>query len=457
MKRLLESQLATWLSRKGRKPLIIRGARQVGKSTLVRQFAKNQALELTEINLEKHSHLNTIFKTKDLSRIIPEIEGLANKLVSSNTLLFLDEIQATPEAIPALRYFYEEKPDLPVIAAGSLLEFVLADHTFSMPVGRIEYMHLGPMSFTEFLMALEENFLVNLLSEKRVTSESAHRNLLQLQRQYLFVGGMPESVLRFSETRSPLSTSDVHHSIVQTYEDDFSKYARKDQDRELLSILMKQIPTLLGKKVVYSRVSSQHRSAVVKKAIDLMIKSRLLIPAYHSDCSGIPIRAGEDRNVYKLYFLDVGLMNHLCGLAWTQISNLDERQLIHEGIIAEQFVAQHLAYLPHPYLLGGEVPALNYWLRQSRSQNAEVDFVMQMGALILPIEVKSGKSGSLKSLQQFMISKGLKLALRFDLNPPTVQEISHKNTSGHPGEFTLHSWPLYEVEKIRSVSYGDKL
>ena len=208
---------------------------------------------------------------------------------------------------------------------------------------------------------------------------------------------------------------------------------------------------LLGKKVIYSRLFSQHRSITVKKVIDLMVKARLLIPTYHSDCSGIPVKAGEDRNIYKLYFLDVGLMNHLCRLEWPQISQLDERQLIHEGIIAEQFVAQHLAYLSHLHFIGGEAPELNYWLRENRSQNAEVDFVIQQGSLILPIEVKSGKSGSLKSLQQFMISKGLKVALRFDLHPPTSQEISHKNTSGKMVEFTLHSWPLYKVEKVRSV------
>ena len=220
MKRSMENQLARWLQKSRRKPLVIRGARQVGKSTLVQNFARSQRLKLAEINLEKHGNLNGIFETNDLDIIIPELELLARtSLRQENTLLFLDEIQSTPYAIAALRYFREEMPQLPVVAAGSLLEFVLAKHDFSMPVGRVEYLHLGPMTFEEFLLAMGDDMLLSYVESFQLSQplpQTAHEKLLQRQRQYLYIGGMPESILAFCESSSLLNTRDVHRSIIQT-------------------------------------------------------------------------------------------------------------------------------------------------------------------------------------------------------------------------------------------------
>ena len=231
MQRHSEEQLNLWLQKPRRKPLIIRGARQVGKSTLVRQFAQSQQLTLAEINLEKHSQLDAVFQTNNLDQIIPELELIARvNLQQKNTLLFLDEIQSTPHALAVLRYFYEEMPQLPVITAGSLLEFVLQDHNFSMPVGRVEYLHLGPMTFKEFLLALGEDQLYNYISSYQLGQDwpqTAHRQLLRRQREYLFIGGMPESILAFSEHNSMLDARQIHRSIMQTYQDDFAKYSRE--------------------------------------------------------------------------------------------------------------------------------------------------------------------------------------------------------------------------------------
>lgn len=449
MRRFSEDVLSSWFSKERRKPLIIRGARQVGKSTLVRNFAKINNLDLAEINLERHPLLEDIFKTLDVERIVREIEALTDKrILSPRTLLFFDEIQAAPSAIPALRYFYEDLPDLPVIAAGSLLEFTLSKHNYSMPVGRVEYLHLGPMSFEEFLTALDDESLVKYLQGYQLQKEiplMTHKRLLSRQREFLFVGGMPEAVLKFKETKSIKEVVEIHRSVIQTYQDDFAKYAKGAVLNRLHRVL-NVLPKQAGKKVKYSNISKEDRAKDLRDAIDLLIKARLLLPAWHSDCSGIPIKAGMNDNVFKLYFLDTGLLCYLSGLDWSYLSHLDERELVNEGPLAEQFVAQHLAYLQK----GFEPPDLFYWLRESKSQNAEVDFVLQLGKEIIPIEVKAGKSGQMKSLQQYIISKKGSIACRFDLNPPSKQNIRHELGQKEDiavAEFTLISLPLYLIER----------
>lgn len=458
MIRLREKQLLDWLQHPKRKPLILRGARQVGKSTLVRNFSQKQKLTLAEVNLERHPRLDAVFQTKDTKKIIAELESLTQvRLRNPGTLLFLDEIQAAPNALPALRYFWEEEPSLPVIAAGSLLEFLLSEHDFSMPVGRVDYLHLGPMTFEEYLMAAGDDYLLDLLLNFKLGEtipETAHEKLLERQREFLFVGGMPESILAAIESKSFIEASRVQRSILQTYQDDFAKYATTPKERRLVQKILDSLPKLIGKKAKYSEISRDDRSGEVRHAVELLIQARLLLPAYHTNASELPLKADQDRDTYKLYFLDVGLFNHVSGLEWTHVSRLSDRELINEGTLAEQYVAQHLAYASG----GLEPPELHYWLRESRSQNAEVDFLISRGREILPIEVKAGKSGTLKSLLQLMQSKNLKTAIRFDLNPPSRLEVEHKlsgPTHATHGRtevaFTLHSFPLYMADFLERI------
>lgn len=452
MKRLYNNSLSQWHANPNRKPLILRGARQVGKSTLVRQFAKDKGLTLLEINLERHLNLDQVFKTTDISAILQELEIILKRPIKGDgILLFLDEIQATPSAIPALRYFYEDLPGLPVIAAGSLLEFVLAEHDFSMPVGRVSYLHMGPMSFGEFLLALGEETLFATLANYRSGEPwpvMAHEKLLDYQRRYFFVGGMPESVLKYSQGQSMTEVREVQRSILDTYRDDFFKYTHADSERRLLHKIFDIAPNLVGKKVKYVNVSRDDRAADVKSALFLLVKARVLIEAYHSNCQGIPLKAGCDDRVYKPYFIDVGLLNHLFGLEWTQISGRSTSALVNEGIIAEQFVAQQLAYSS-----GGRAePRLYYWLREGKDKNSEVDFVMQIDEHIVPIEVKAGASGSLKSLQHFVVEKKIPLACRLDLNPPSMQDVSHLLTrSPTVARFRLLSLPLPFAEFLPTI------
>ncbi|MBC8185377.1 ATP-binding protein [candidate division KSB1 bacterium] len=452
MKRYAETKLKKWLENPYRKPLIIRGARQVGKSTLVRNFARDNNLNLIEVNLEKHPELDNIFKTLNIQNIIREIEGLTGKnSTAANSLLFLDEIQATPRALQSLRYFYEESPQLPIIAAGSLLEFVLSKHNFSMPVGRIEYLHLGPMTFEEFLIEQDTKLLDYIYNFDITTPipQTVHLRLLEKQREFLFVGGMPEAILRYIQTNRLNEAINVHQSIVETYKDDFSKYVRQNHLTRLHRVF-NYVPSAVGEKVKYSNISRDEKARELKTSVDLLTKAGLITPVYHSGCSGIPLNAQADLSKFKLLFLDVGLMNRVCGLDWLAINSMDERKLVNEGSIAEQFVGQHLLYLDN----GQEAPKLFYWLREQKTSNAEVDYVISRGNIILPVEVKAGKSGSLKSVFQFVNDKKTQIAIRFDLNLPSTQNINHRIQQNKKSEnvtVTLISLPLYMVGQLNRL------
>lgn len=446
LQRAAENHLLKWYQKKRRKPLVLRGARQVGKSTLVRRFAKNNNLKLNEINLEQHLYLDDIFKTLDIEVITRELEVVIKaKIRSPDSILFLDEIQATPHALQALRYFYELLPNLPLIAAGSLLEFALSNHHFSMPVGRIEYYHLGPMTFKEFLTAVEPE-LIQYTSQFQFDKgmpETAHRKLTGHQREYLFVGGMPEAIDTFVEEGSFVEVTAVHRSIAETYQDDFSKYA-KQQNLALMQKVFRQVPRILGQKVKYSNISREEKARKVKTVINLLTNARVCHQVFHSHCSGIPLFAEIKENIYKILFMDVGIAAYLAGLDWSYFQSLDEMELVNEGRLAEQFVGQHLL---GPF----QSPKLTYWLRESKSVNAEVDYVVASGRQIIPVEVKAGKSGTLKSLQQFALSKRSDFAVRFDLNPPGIQKITHAAQTRNGSQtvsFTLLSLPLYMVDEL---------
>lgn len=449
MDRMAGRYLERWIGSPRRKPLIIRGARQVGKSTLVRLFAEGQRLLLNEINLERHLGLESVFATFDIAAIRSELEAIVgNSIARPGSILFLDEIQATPSALPALRYLYEDLPEIPVIAAGSLLEFVLADHNFAMPVGRIEYHHLGPMTFREFLLAIEPSLCTYLdrLAFDEMPPDAAHRKLLKRQRQFLFVGGMPEAVQAFVQSGSLEEASTVHRQIASTYEDDFTKYAKRQQ-LVRLQRTFRMIPRQVGQKVKYSNFSREDRAINVKTAIELLEKARVCLRVFAGHCCGVPLNADINEFIYKLLFLDVGLMNHVNGVNWIGLNGLDNTKLVTEGAMAEQFIGQHLAYIGQ----GKDSPQLVYWLREGKKANAEVDYVVSVGPRIYPVEVKAGRSGTLRSLQQFAASGKSSTAVRFDTNPPSRQQVAHLVPIGNTQKkvpYELLSLPLYGVGEL---------
>lgn len=450
MRRLDEESILRWLSAPQRKPLVIRGARQVGKSTLVRQVAARAGRLLWEVNLEQHAALDLVFATLDPPTILREIGVRLNRaeVGRGEGVLFLDEIQAAPRALAALRYFHEGLPDLPVIAAGSLLEFHLGDAGIAMPVGRVEYHFLGPMTFSEFLEALGEELLLHTLRDYRISNElsaAAHERLLGLLREYLMVGGMPEAVERYTATRDPPAATAVHRSILGTYVDDFSKYAR-GSDLERLRRIFEALPVNLGQKVRYNRFHPDWKAADIRRGLELLMRAGVATAVVHTDGGGAPLGAEEDPTVYKLFHLDVGLVGTATGLGSVPFERFRDGRFINEGILAEQFVAQHLLRIQHP----AQKPKLHYWQRGGASRNAEVDFLVQSGAEVRPVEVKSGASGSLRSLHQFMLKHSGGTALRFDVNPPSTQDVQidvMARAGTVRASYRLVNLPLYLVER----------
>jgi predicted AAA+ superfamily ATPase len=445
--------LENWLNKPNRKPIILRGARQVGKSTLVSLFAEEQNRSLATINLERYPDLAPAFEQNAPVSLINLLEALPGiNAISSDSLLFLDEIQAVPEAIPALRYFYEEMKQLPVLAAGSLLEFALSDHRFSMPVGRVEYLHMGPMTFSEFLDALDETKLLSIIRSFNIGDEInpiVHKRLLELLRTYFFVGGMPEAINIYVVSKQLKDVSDAHNSIIETFREDFSKYIGS-RSLARMQHVFNFAARNVGKKVKYSQFSSHDQSATIKKDVQLLCMARVLSKVIHSHCSGLPLQADIEDKTYKLIFLDVGLMNAICGLGWNSISTMAETQLVNEGAIAEQFIGQHLQDI----LSTSPNRELTYWLREGRATNAEVDYVVALNGRIIPIEVKAGASGSLKSLHQFAGEKSTPLAVRFDSGLPSKQTINTRIRKGEKNidvDYELVSLPLYLVERLAEL------
>jgi len=447
--------LDKWLHKPNRKPIVIRGARQVGKSTLVRLFSELLNRPLAEINLERYPDLAPVFSDKDPISVVNLLEALPNiNAITSESLLFLDEIQAVPEAIPTLRYFYEDLKDLPVLAAGSLLEFALTEHNFSMPVGRVEYLHMGPMTFTEFLDAIDETKLTSIIKTFNIgddLDQIIHQRLLKLLRTYFFVGGMPEAVKTYAHSRRLKDVSDVHNSIIETYQEDFPKYIGS---RNLTRIqqVFNFAARNVGKKIKYSQFSRQDKSATIKRDIELLCMARVLSKVVHSHCSGLPLQADIEDTVYKLLFLDVGLMNAICGLGWNTLSQTTDTQLVNEGAIAEQFIGQHL----QDFVSTSLNRELTYWLREGRSINAEVDYVLALKNQIIPIEIKAGATGSLKSLHQFAGEKNTPLAVRFNTGLPSRQSINtkiRKKEKTINANYQLVSLPLYFVERLPTLEF----
>jgi predicted AAA+ superfamily ATPase len=445
--RFCEEDLGKWLRKPHRKPLVVRGARQVGKSTAIRKFARQNDLRLFEINLERHPDLAAVFASLNPKKILREIEFTIGQgsIHPEDSLLFLDEIQGVPQALASLRYFFEEMPELAVVSAGSLLEFTLADHCFPMPVGRVEYFHLGPMLFEEFLHALGADDLVQLLRSFDGRGEfprAAHARLWEVLREFLLVGGMPEAVRVFIEQRDFASVIEIQESILQTYRDDFSKYAR-GSDLVRLRRILDFTGQHLGEKVKFSNIDRDSQSRDLRKALDLLLKAGVILQACHTHGDGPPLAAQEDSRVFKLYALDIGLHNRTIGLTALPDRTFFDQRFVHEGKLAEQFIAQHLAFQDSPL----RPPSLHYWLREGRSSNAEVDFLTAWQGRVLPVEVKAGKAGTLKSLVQFVQEKKIATACRFDGNLPSYSHCAHRTPHGEV-EFDLLSLPLYLVGQL---------
>lgn len=449
MRRNAEDWLKAWVGSERRKPLILRGARQVGKSTLVRQTAQAMGLPLWEANLERHPQLISTFQTMDVEKILLEL-GLALRcpVGKGKGILFLDEIQAIPQALAALRYFHEERPDLPVVAAGSLLEFALESFPASMPVGRIEFHHLGPLGFLEFAEAAEGRTLTEFVQGWKLVEpwpDTAHDILSGRLREFLVAGAMPEAAAAFLESGDPGRAQAIHRSILETYREDFGKYT-KGAETEKVRRVFDSAPSFMGRKMRWNRVNPAWKSGDLRKAFDQLERAGVVAGVRHSDGLGIPLGVGADESVFKVLFLDGALAQTAMGLPPLDLESFRTARFVNEGPLAEQFVGQHLRFL-RP----GMRPELHHWLREGKTGNAEVDFLVQVDDKVVPVEVKSGTAGSMRSLHQFMALRGGDLAVRLDMNPPSIQDVStvaDTPLGRREIRYRLLSLPLMLVERL---------
>lgn len=412
MKRFLEKDLIAWKKSSEHLPLILRGARQVGKSYLVEYFGKTFFNDMIVIDFERSPHLKKCFKTPDAKEIVKLIEiSLQKKVVPGKTLLFLDEIQECPEALVSLRYFKELIPELHVIAAGSLMEFLLNDEKYSFPVGRVEFYYLRPFSFKEFLFALAKVSYERLDS---VTINQAllpveHEEMLKLVRRYFFIGGMPAAISNYLVNDSFLGCQKVHERILQAYSSDFGKYSKRIQ-HQYLYLLFQKAPALVGKIVKYVNIDRETRSRDLKPALNLLTKSGLIHQSFATTASGIPLHAHIRENRFKLFFLDIGLLQTASQVDAQDIWEKKINQ-INAGSLAEQFVGQELLASAKSY----QNRSLLFW--EKDKSEAEVDFVTTFGSRIIPIEVKAGSTGRLYSLRNFLDIKKASLGVRISEQP----------------------------------------
>lgn len=432
-----------WITYNNRKPLVIRGARQVGKTWLVRELAKNTKRQLIEINFERDPQIKSLFETNNPRVIIQNLAVyLGAHINPASSILFLDEIQDAPEILAKLRWFYEELPELPVIAAGSLLEFILQDHGFSMPVGRISYMHLEPLSFEEFLLAQNEELLLNYI-QTLVPPFPVNKIPLAIQhkledhfRNYLQIGGMPAAVSIWIDQGAKHAIT-IQEDLLATYRDDFFKYKGRI-DVQKLDILLKAIPSQLGEKFIRSKADSSIQTATSKQILSLFNKARLAHVVKHSAGNSVPLAAEVKDKSFKQIFLDVGLANRMLG-------SFSVYPIM--GGIAEQVSGQMLRCL-FPFYVE---PALYYWNREEKGSNAEIDYLIEHKNQVIPIEVKAGSTGSLKSLHLFMSVKKLALAVRINEDQPSITPVVIKQNDGTDYAYTLLSIPFYLIGQLHRL------
>lgn len=443
MRRQTLQELTIWIQDPGRLPLVLRGARQVGKTWLVRELASDSGRELVEVNLERDPRLGRAFAAADPRQAIGELGLLLGRpITAERSLLFLDEIQAVPEVIGRLRWFAEEMPELPVAAAGSLLEFALGDEAVRLPVGRITYRHVEPMTFDEFLLAHGQEPLRERLLAWRpgeALSEAVHEAATNWFERFAMVGGMPAVVAADVESGDPQRCRRLQSDLITAYRDDFARYVGR-MDPTILDRVLLAVADQLGNKFVHARTGEGVKLAQASRALDLLARARLVTLVPHSTADAVPLGGSVHARNRKALLLDIGLAHALLGTPagavfprWSQLHDAVR------GRLSAQLAGQQL----RAQLAGeGLEPALFYWQR-SGGRAGEIDFLLQVAQRAVPVELKSGAAGAMKSLHQFVAERGLRLALRCDSNPPSLQELDVKTTLGQPVRYRILNLPQY--------------
>jgi uncharacterized protein len=433
MKRLVDYYLHSWKADPYRMPLLLRGARQIGKTFSVRNLGKSFS-EFVEINLEEAPEVHVVFeKNLDPERMIAELSAIIKKPINpGTTLLFIDEIQIVPRAITALRYFYEKMPQLHVIAAGSLLDFAIEE--VGIPVGRVQSLYMFPLSFIEFIAALGYTELIKEIithDPQIVMSESLHDKALSLLGDYCALGGMPRAVQLWQETKNPLNCAKIQSTILDTYRQDFGKYT-KNMQIKYVELIFNYIPVQLGRKFKYSLIEGDYRKRELSPALDLLVTAGVAHKTLYSAGQGMPLGAHSDLQDYKVIFLDVALGQQLLGLDVAGWFANPLAEFVNKGSVVEALVGQEMLAYDDPYIKKN----LYYWHRDARGSEAEIDYLLAVSHTIIPVEVKSGPGSTLRSMHSFLESHS---ASPYGIRFSTQNYCTFQN---------IKSLPLYAIVQV---------
>jgi uncharacterized protein len=439
--------LAEWKSSKGRKPLVIRGARQVGKTSAVHRFGSEAFETYIYINLELEDNAVLFARMQPVRELLQLIQLKFNKKISpGSTLIFIDEVQNSDVAMNQLRYFYEEMPDLHVVAAGSLLEVKMKSEGFSFPVGRVEYCYLHPVTFDEFLAAQGETEALNYISSVKpdtVIPEEIHTMLMKKFHSYLLVGGMPEAVARYAESRSFIDVDPVYESILTGLRDDVSKYASIAKVKYIQHII-EHASKYVGLQIKYEKFGeSNFRSREMSEAFDVLEKAMIVTRVFASASKQTPLMSNL-KKFPKLLHLDIGLVNYQIGMR-AELAMMNDINAAYHGQIGEQIVGQTLLAMNTR-----RNENLHYWYREQRGATSEVDYLMVINNQLVPVEVKSGKTGTLRSLHNFMDESGSDFSLRIYSGNMRTEGL--RTPKGK--KFTLFSIPFYLLFRINSSHFA---
>ena len=435
LKRKIDADLLEWKNTDIRKPLILRGARQVGKSSAIRELGKKFD-NFLEINFENKDNAvaKRVFERHSNPQLIcDELSAIYEiPIVAEQTLLFLDEVQSCPDAISSLRFFYEQMPELHVVAAGSLLEFALQKIP-SFAVGRVRSLYMYPFSFEEFLQAIERPVLLeklNMATSQNPLSEEIHSKLKELFLRFLVIGGMPEVVSKYASGGSLLDCQHILDELTETFYNDFAKYKHRIPTTRLEEVFS-AIIAQTGQKFTFSKAHTSANQIQIKESIELLKMAGLIYTVTHSSANGLPLAAEINPRYRKLMILDTGIYQRFLRLEMSNLLLEEKIEQINKGALAEMFVGTELVKLQN-----NRLPAeLYYWHREKNGSTAEIDYLIQQEKSIVPVEVKAGTKGAMQSMFLFLAEKQQEYGIRCSMeNFVEIQNVK--------------IYPLYAAGKI---------
>jgi predicted AAA+ superfamily ATPase len=438
-RRNILEKLAAWAEKENRKPLVLRGSRQVGKTTIVQLFAENFDTYLY-LNLED-KRAKALFDTdKSTDDLLTAIYLYCNKpRLQNRTLLFIDEIQNSPAAVARLRYFYEDAPEIYVIAAGSLLESLIDTH-ISFPVGRVEYLAVHPCGFDEFLGALGETELAKAVQNCAVP-DVLHAKTMDLFNTFTLIGGMPEIVAHYARHKDLVSLNDMYETLLAGYKDDVEKYARNELMRHIIRYILQEGWLFATQRITLGRFAgSPYKAREMGEAFRTLEKTMLLELVYPTTNTALPTASDLKRSP-KLLWVDTGLVNYVANIQ-KEVFGAKDILDVWRGDIAEQIVAQEL--IANDYKVSTK---RKYWVRDKKGSDAEIDFIVLHDSQIIPIEVKSGHNAKLKSLQIFMENSPAVIAVRVWSQAFSVDEITLPSGK----KYQLYNIPFYYAGRLKHI------